>query len=63
MTTDRCSWTTLDAVERKEQGLLAGLAVLLLLALAEGGQIVAAVRNTRVLALMRVDGWARRHGW
>jgi hypothetical protein len=37
--------------------------MLLLLALAEGGQVVAAVRNTRVLALIRVDGWARRHGW
>jgi hypothetical protein len=61
--TDRRPQRTLGAVERKGQGLLAGLGVLLLLALAGGGQLVAAVRNTRVLTHIRVDRWARRHGW
>ena len=47
----------------KGQGLVPGLGVLLLLAFAGVGRVVDMARNTRVLTHIRVDSWARRHGW
>ena len=47
----------------KGQGLLLGLGALLLLAVAGASRVVEAVRTTRVLTHIRVDGLARRHGW
>jgi hypothetical protein len=48
---------------RKEHGLLLGLGALLVLAFAGASRLVEAVRTTRVLTHIRLDGWARRHGW
>ena len=40
-----------------------GLGVLVITVLAVVGRALASLRNTRVMTRIRVDGWARRHGW
>jgi hypothetical protein len=40
-----------------------GLGVLVVIALGGVGRARTSLQNTRVLTRIRVDGWARRHGW
>ena len=44
-------------------GLPLGLGVLVVIVLGAIGQALTSLRNARVLTRIRVDGWARRHGW
>ena len=44
-------------------GLPRGLGVLVVIVFGAVGQALTSLRNTRVLTRIRVDRWARRHGW
>jgi hypothetical protein len=43
--------------------LAVGLSVLAVIVFGFLGRVRTSLHNTRVLTRIRVDGWARRHGW
>jgi hypothetical protein len=64
MTTRRMSRREAQPMERDTGFQLSlGLGVLVVMVFGVVGRALTSLRNTRVLTRIRVDGWARRHGW